>query len=115
MVKRVDEILNKKEIEINVENKIIWKNNPIARLKKGNDYLTPEIEIIADDSLNENSKLKLIKFLNNWLNLELKLTEFLYTDLVFKICLFLIHYLKIPFRIYYIMKKTCNYISHLIF
>ncbi len=67
LVKRVDEILNKKEIEINVENKIIWKNNPIARLKKGNDYLTPEIEIIADDSLNENSKLKLIKFLNNWL------------------------------------------------
>ena len=29
----------KGEIEINNENKIIWKNNPIARLKKGNDYL----------------------------------------------------------------------------
>ena len=59
--------MDKKEIDINTENKIIWKNNPIARLKKGNDYLTPEIDIIADDSLNENSKLKLIKFLNNWL------------------------------------------------
>ena len=34
LVKRVDEILNTKEIEINSESKIIWKNNPIARLKK---------------------------------------------------------------------------------
>merc|ERR1711991_616154 len=34
-------------------NKIIWKENPIARLKKGNDYLYPYVEIIADDSLNE--------------------------------------------------------------
>ncbi len=67
LVKRVDEILDKKEINISTENKIVWKNNPIARLKKGNDYLTPEIDIIADDSLNENSKLKLIKFLNRWL------------------------------------------------
>ena len=68
LVKRVDEILNKSEIEINNESKIIWKNNPIARLKKGNDYLNPDIDIIADDSLNEESKSKLILFLNKWLN-----------------------------------------------
>merc|ERR1711991_703060 len=67
LIKRVDNILVQKELKINNESKIIWKNNPIARLKKGSDYLTPEIDIIADDSLNENSKLKLIKFLNNWL------------------------------------------------
>merc|ERR1711991_1160959 len=64
LVKRVDEILNKQEIEINNENKIIWKHNPIARLKKGNDYLNPEIEVITDDSLNEDSKIKLLSFLN---------------------------------------------------
>ena len=67
LIKRVDEILNKKNLEISNENKIIWKNNPIARLRKGRDYLYPEIDIIADESLNENSKLKLIKFLNKWL------------------------------------------------
>ena len=67
LVKRVDEILNTKDIEINEENKIIWKNNPIARLKKGNDYLNPEIEIINDDSLNNESKSKLMIFLNKWL------------------------------------------------
>ena len=34
LIKRVEEILTKAEIEIDNENKIIWKNNPIARLKK---------------------------------------------------------------------------------
>ena len=67
LVKRVDEILTKSEIEIDNEGKIIWKQNPIARLKKGNDYLTPEIDIIADDSLSELSKTKLSQFLNKWL------------------------------------------------
>ncbi len=67
LVKRVNEILNKADIEINDE-KIIWKKNPIARLKKGNDYLNPDIDIIADDSLDEESKSKLNEFLIKWLN-----------------------------------------------
>ena len=67
LIKRVDEILKNNDIELNHESKIIWKNNPIARLKKGNDYLSPGIEIIADDSLNEESKTKLNLFLNKWL------------------------------------------------
>ena len=67
LIKRVDEILTNAEIEIDRESKILWKNHPIARLKKGNDYLNPNIEIIADESLNEESKLKLSIFLNKWL------------------------------------------------
>ena len=67
LVKRVEEILTKKEVSINNQNQIIWKENAVARLKKGNDYLNPEIEIIADDSLNEEAKMKLLKFLSNWL------------------------------------------------
>ena len=59
LVNRVDEILRTKEIKINDESKIIWKNPPIARLKKGNNYLNPEIEIIADDALDDLSKAKL--------------------------------------------------------
>jgi len=66
LIKRVDNILNNEEIEINNEGKILWKKNQIARLKKGNDYLNPDIDIIADDSLNEESKLKLTEFLNKW-------------------------------------------------
>ena len=68
LVKRVEEILTKSELEINEVNKITWKNNPIARLKKGNDYLNPEIDIITDDALPDESKIKLISFLNKWLN-----------------------------------------------
>ena len=68
LVKRVNEIISKEEIEINNENKIVWKNNPIAWLKKGNDYLKPEIDIIADDALNEETKKKLITYLNKWLS-----------------------------------------------
>ena len=36
-------------------------------MKKGNDYLSPDIDIISDDSLNAESKSKLIIFLNKWL------------------------------------------------
>ena len=68
LVRRVDKILNDGVLKVGNENKIIWKDNPIARLKKGNDYLNPEIELIADDSLNEVSKIKLVNFLRNWLD-----------------------------------------------
>jgi ATP-dependent RNA helicase SUPV3L1/SUV3 len=67
LIKRVDKILHSGELEINDENKISWKNSPIARLKKGNDYLNPEIEIIADDSLSVEAKSKLYTYLNKWL------------------------------------------------
>jgi ATP-dependent RNA helicase SUPV3L1/SUV3 len=67
LVKRIEKIIANGEIEIDSENKIIWEKYPIARLKKGNDYLNPEFDIIADDSLNLESKAKLIKYLNKWL------------------------------------------------
>ncbi len=67
LVKRVDEIVNSSEIDINKESKIIWKKNPIARLKKGNNYLNPDLDIIADDSLSDDAKSKLTLFLNKWL------------------------------------------------
>ena len=68
LIKRVDEILNTSDIEIDSESKITWKKNPIARLKKGNDYLNPDIDIIADDSLTEEYSSKLNIFLNKWLS-----------------------------------------------
>ena len=68
LIKRVNEILSNEEIEINSDNKIMWKNNPIAWIKKGNNYLSPGIDIIADESLNLESKIKLTTYLNKWLN-----------------------------------------------
>ena len=68
LVKRVDEILSKSEIDLNFENKIMWKGNPIAKLKKGIDYLSPELDIITDDSLSEDAKIKLTIFLKKWVS-----------------------------------------------
>ena len=67
LIKRVEEILTKAEVAVNSDSKIIWKGNPIARLKKGSDYLNPDIDIIADESLNQDSKNKLNLFLSKWL------------------------------------------------
>ncbi len=64
--KRVNEIIKGKEINVNIDSKIVWKGNPIGRLKKGHNYLNPEIEIIADEALEEETKFKLEKFLKQW-------------------------------------------------
>ena len=67
LIGRVKEIIKNKEIEFGQNYKIIWKNYPIAKLRKGNNYLHPEIEIIADENLENNSKEELLNFLNIWL------------------------------------------------
>ena len=67
LISRVKEIIKNKEIEFSQNYKIIWKNHPIAKLRKGNNYLHPEIEIIADENLENNSKEELLNFLNIWL------------------------------------------------
>jgi len=64
--KRVSEIIDKKELLIDIDSKIAWKGSPIARLKKGHDYLSPEIEIVADESLEQETSLKLEEFLKGW-------------------------------------------------
>ncbi len=68
LIDRVKQIISDKEISINNISELTWKNNPIARLRKGSDYLNPEIDLIADDSLNAESKTKLVSFLNSWLS-----------------------------------------------
>ncbi len=64
--KRVNTIISSQEILVDHSSRIIWKNNPIARLKKGHNYLSPEIEIIADESLDLETKSKLEEFLKKW-------------------------------------------------
>ena len=66
--KRVKNIVEEKKISVENDNKIYWDKNPIAKIKKGNDYLNPVIEIIADDSLSKESKSDLELFLKNWLS-----------------------------------------------
>ena len=54
-----------KEIILDEKCKIIWKNNVVANLKKVT-ITNPDIEILADDALDELSKSKLETFLKNW-------------------------------------------------
>ena len=65
--KRVSLIIDSQEIHLDEKCKIIWRNSEIARLKKGNNYLNPEIDVLADDSIDDSSKLKLEIFLKNWI------------------------------------------------
>ena len=64
--RRVSLIIEDKDVWLDEKCKIIWKNNMIGRLKKGNNYLNPEIEILADDALDDLSKSKLENFLKIW-------------------------------------------------
>ena len=72
LIKRVDAIIKEKNLSIDFENKIVWLNNPIAKIKKGENYLTPEIEVIADDALPLDKKKGLEQFLKHWIESYIK-------------------------------------------
>tara|TARA_B110000211_G_C14081105_1_gene554546 strand:- start:629 stop:3094 length:2466 start_codon:yes stop_codon:yes gene_type:complete len=66
--KRVEQIINKENISLNENNEIIWKDNKVGKLKRGHDYLSPEIEVITDESIEYDTKVKLENFLKKWLD-----------------------------------------------
>jgi ATP-dependent RNA helicase SUPV3L1/SUV3 len=66
--KRVKLIIQGGKLSINQDNKIIWLDNPIAKINKGENYLSPEIEIIADDALPLDIKVELGQFIKKWLS-----------------------------------------------
>ncbi len=68
LIKRVNIIIKEKNLTIDSENKIVWQNNPIATIKKGENYLAPEIQVIADDALPPSEKKELEQFIKNWIS-----------------------------------------------
>ena len=68
LIKRVDLIIADEKIALENDGRIYWKKNPIAKIKKGANYLTPQIEIISDDSLEKQSEEKLEIFLKEWVS-----------------------------------------------
>jgi len=67
LIKRAKEIVDKKELELKDNYKIYWKDSPVAKIKKGKNYLSPEIEIVADEALEINVKEDLSFSINNWI------------------------------------------------
>ncbi len=65
--KRVQIIIDTGLIELKDDFKIYWNKFPIGKLTSGKDYLSPNIELIVDDILENNPKLKLIQFLEKWI------------------------------------------------
>jgi len=68
LIKRAGRIIKDDNLSIDQENKIIWLDSPIAKIKKGEDYLNPEIEIIADEALPLDIRKELENFIKNWLS-----------------------------------------------
>ncbi len=67
IIKRIEKIIDNKNVELRNDYKIYWENNPIAKLKPGKDYLSPEIYTIVDDMLESHEIKKLTIFLENWI------------------------------------------------
>ena len=60
--KRIQIIIDTGLVELKNDSKIYWNNATIGKLIPGKDYLSPNIELLVDDILEQNQKSKLIDF-----------------------------------------------------
>jgi ATP-dependent RNA helicase SUPV3L1/SUV3 len=65
--KRIQNIIDTGLIELKDDFKIYWNNFVIAKLKSGNDYLSPNFDLVVDDILEQDQKQKLSLFIKKWL------------------------------------------------
>ena len=65
--KRIQIIINSKNIYLKEDFKIYWENHAIAKINSGKDYLNPSFELIVDEILERFQKNKLIEFLDKWI------------------------------------------------
>ena len=68
ILKRIEQIKKTGLIDLKNDFKIYWNNFPIAILIPGKNYLKPEIKLIIDDMVDNDDQLKLIEYLNTWMN-----------------------------------------------
>jgi ATP-dependent RNA helicase SUPV3L1/SUV3 len=68
ILKRIEQIKKTGLIDLKNDFKIYWNNFPIAILTPGKNYLKPEIKLIVDDMIDNDDQLKLIEYLNTWMN-----------------------------------------------
>ena len=66
ILNRINQIIETGLIEIH-DFKIVWNNFPISKIKKGKDYLTPDIDLIVDDMIENHERNRLKIFLEKWL------------------------------------------------
>ena len=67
ILNRIQQIIDTGLIELKDDFKIYWKNDPIAKLTTGSDYLNPKIDLIIDEMIENNERKNLNNYLNKWL------------------------------------------------
>ena len=65
--KRIQIIIDTGLIALKNDSKIYWNKVAISKLIPGKDYLSPNIELLVDDMLEQNQRIRLITFLEKWL------------------------------------------------
>ena len=65
--RRIQNIIDTGLIELNNDFRIYWNSFAIAKLSPGNDYLSPNFELIVDDILEQDQRQKLNSFIKKWL------------------------------------------------
>jgi len=75
LMRRTNEVINSELIRLDENHKIYWKDNPIAYIKTGKNYLNPKLELIVDEAIDSESRNKLKN------NLEDKLYKIIKTEL----------------------------------
>ncbi len=67
IVNRMQQIIDTGLIELKDDFKIYWRNDPIAKLIPGSDYLNPKIDLIIDEMIENNERNNLNDYLNQWI------------------------------------------------
>ena len=67
IINRIQQIMDTGLIELKNDFKIYWRNDPIAKLIPGSDYLNPKIDLIIDEMIENNERNNLNDYLNQWI------------------------------------------------
>jgi len=65
--KRIQNIIDTGLVELKDDFKIYWNAFAIAKLTSGNDYLSPNFELIVDDILEQDQRHKISLFIKKWI------------------------------------------------
>ncbi len=72
IINRIQQIMDTGLIELKDDFKIYWRNDPIAKLTAGSDYLNPKIDLIIDEMIENNERNNLNEYLNKWIIKKIK-------------------------------------------
>ncbi len=66
----IQEDIENAALELKEDFKIFWKDNPIATIIPGKDYLNPKIKLLIDDFLDVDEQSELKNYLEKWIDKE---------------------------------------------